>query len=110
MFGAEESTPPIVLRDYRRQGAALSGSFADVGDDGILVTAKPAEDSDGIVLRVRNVHGAGRDVRIAFRDGVSTSVHLTSPVEVDGNELPLDGSIVRVPMGALAVRSLRARF
>jgi alpha-mannosidase len=109
-FGAEESTPPIVLRDYRRETAAWSGSFADVGDDGVLMTAKPAEDRDGVVLRVRNVRGAGRDVAIAFRDVVPSSVHLTSPVEVDGDELALDGSTVRVPIDGLAVRSLRARF
>jgi hypothetical protein len=109
-FGAEQSTPPIVLRDYRREGATLSGSFADVGDDGVLVTTKPAEDGDGVVLRVRNVRSAGRDVAIAFRDVVPTSVHVTSPVEVDGDELPLDGSTVHIPMDGVAVRSLRARF
>jgi len=109
-FGAEQSTPPIVLRDYCREGAARSGSFADVGDDGVLVTTKPAEDGDGVVLRVRNVHSAGRDVAIAFRDVVPTSVHVTSPVEVDGDELPLDGSTVHIPMDGVAVRSLRARF
>ena len=79
-------------------------------DGGVVMTAKPAEDGDGVVLRVQNVHGAGRNVGIAFRDVVPTSVHLTSPVEVDGNELPLDGSIVRVPMDAVAVQSQRARF
>ncbi len=109
-FGAEQSTPPIVLLDYRRESAVLSGSFVDVGADGVLVTAKPAEDGDGVVLRLRNIHGVRRDAAIAFRDVVPSSVCLTSPVEVDGDELPLDGSTVRVPMDALAVRSLRARF
>ncbi len=109
-FGAEQSTPPIVLRDYRRETAAPSGSFAEVAGDGILMTAKPAENGDGVVLRLRNVRGAARGVAIAFRDVVPSSVHVTSPVEVDGEELPLDGSIVHVPVEARGVRSLRARF
>jgi hypothetical protein len=35
---------------------------------------------------------------------------MTSAVEVDERQISLDGSIVGGPMGALPVRSLRARF
>ncbi len=110
-FGADVATAPIVLRDYLRHGPA-SGNLITVPDDAaVLLTAKPAEDGQGIIVRLQNLRSAPQDIPVTFVMGTPTAACLTSPLEVDGQILPIDGETsVRVPLSARAVQSVRVRF
>ena len=109
-FGAELATPPIVLRDYLRRGDA-SGTFLSIPEEaGVLLTAKPADDGDGLIVRLHNVRATAQDVPVQITAGRPASACLTSPLEVDGEPLPLDGTTVRVLVGTRAVQSLRVRL
>jgi alpha-mannosidase len=108
-FAAEEATPPIVLRDYVPRGSR-SGRLLAVDDPGLEVTAKPAENGDGIVVRLLDLDGAGRTVQLGFEAVAPASACRVSPVEEDGEPLDLDGRVIRVLLGGRAVTSLRIRF
>ena len=109
-FGAERATSPVTLRDYLRTGPE-TGRFAELPSDApALVTAKPADDGDGVILRVQNLTGSDLAVPIAFPGPGVASATLTSPVEIDGAPLAARGGSVEVPVGPLAVQSVRVRF
>ena len=108
-FAAEEATPAIVLRDYVPRGPR-SGRFLAVDDPLVEVTAKPAEDGDGVLLRVHDLDGAERMVELAFDAAAPASACRTSPLEDDGEALGLDGRAVRLQLGGRSVTSLRVRF
>ncbi|HVA91071.1 MAG TPA: hypothetical protein VNL71_14655, partial [Chloroflexota bacterium] len=108
-FGAEAATPVLVLRDYIRTGAA-SGAWLSIPEDaGILLTAKPAEDGDGLILRLQSMRDQAQEipVRVTIRPAFAC---LTSPVEEDGTPLPIEGNTIRVPVGGRAIQSARIRF
>lgn len=108
-FGAEAATPALVLRDYMRTGAA-TGSWLSLPEDaGILLTAKPAEDGDGLILRLQQMGGQAGEIPVRASIGL-VSACLTSPLEVDGAPLPIEGNAIRVPVDARAVQSVRLRF
>jgi hypothetical protein len=108
-FGVEAATPALVLRDYIRTGAD-SGSWLSVPEDaGILLTAKPAENGDGLILRLQSLRD--RTEEIPVRAAITpASACLTSPLEEDGAPLPIEGTTIRVPVGARAIQSVRVRF
>ncbi len=106
-FAAEAATPPLVLRDWLRRGEQ-SGQFVSVEDDGAELTLKPAEDGDGIVLRLHDQHGEARNVTLRFATAPA-SVQVTSPLEEDGDPVSVDGGAVTVALGARALVSLRIR-
>jgi hypothetical protein len=108
-FAAEEATPPIVLRDYVPRGRR-AGRLLTVDALGLEVTAKPAENGDGIVLRVLDLDGAERTVDLVFEAVAPASAVRVSPVEEDREQLELTGNTVRVPLGGRTVTSLRVRF
>jgi hypothetical protein len=109
-FAAEEATPPIVLRDEVRRGES-SGRFATVPEDSALeVTLKPAEDGDGIVFRIRNLGSEPATVPLELLGGSPTSASRASPIEVDREALEIAGRVVRVPVGAGALETVRVRF
>ncbi|HWE62473.1 MAG TPA: hypothetical protein VHB98_12240, partial [Chloroflexota bacterium] len=107
-FGAEAATPALVLRDYLRTGTA-SGSFLSIAEDGVLLSAKPAEDGDGLILRLQEVRGTDQTVTVQTTLRPA-SVCLTSPLEVDDAPLAIDGNAIRIPVRARAVQSVRVRF
>jgi hypothetical protein len=108
-FGAEAATPVLVLRDYIRTGP-ISGSWLSMPDDaGILLTAKPAEDGNGLILRLQEVRGLAKDVPLHSSMTLSSAC-LTSPLEVDGAQLSIDGDTIRVPLAARAVQAVRVEF
>ena len=74
------------------------------------MTAKPAEDGDGIVVRLHDLDGAERTVELDFEVAAPASAYRVSPVEDDLESLELRGRAVRVPLGGRAVTSLRVRF
>jgi hypothetical protein len=107
-FAADVTTPPLVLRDWLRRGDA-SGSFATVDDDGVELTLKPAEDGDGIIVRLHDQRGGARTVKLRFATAPA-SVHVTSLLEEDGEPLAADGdAAITVSLPARALVSLRVR-
>ncbi len=109
-FAAEAATPPLILRDYVRHGDASGSLLVFPEDAGLLVSAKPAEDGDGLVVRLQDMRGVPSVVPVCFTLGNPTSACLTSPVEVDGEALAIEGGMIRVPLGRRVVQSLRVRF
>ena len=109
-FGAEAATPPVVLRDYSRRGDPSEQFFELPADAAVLVTAKPAENGDGVILRVQNLLPESQQVPLRFPARRPSSACLTSPVEVDGERLALTDDGVSVPLTPRAVQSLRVRF
>lgn len=102
-FAAEATTPPVVLRDYRRHGAA-SGQLLDLPEDsGIEATLKPAHDGDGIIVRLRNLTPDAQHVPLRFAEP-PRSVHHTSVLEEDGEQA---GTAVELP--AHTLRNVRVR-
>ena len=109
-WAAEEATPPIVLRDEVRRGEAR-GRFAAVPDElGLEVTAKPAEDGDGVVFRIRNLGAADTTTPLELLAATPSSACRTSPIEVDAELLAIAGRVVSVPVGAGALETVRVRF
>jgi alpha-mannosidase len=95
-----------------RSFARITGvPLFDSGDTSIaLVACKPADDGDGVVMRVRECDGAARDMR------VRCGARMREAIAVDGLERPLaesvaiEGEYVVAPIGAYALRSFRVRF
>jgi hypothetical protein len=108
-FAAEAATPPIVLRDYVPRGPRAA-RLLTVDDPEIEVTAKPAENGDGIVLRVLDLDGSERTVELVFEAVVPVSAVRVSPVEEDQEPLELTRNTVRVQLRGRTVTSLRVRF
>jgi alpha-mannosidase len=106
-FAAAVATPPLVLRDWRRDGAPV-GRFLAVEDDGVELAVKPADDGDGFVVRLHDQRGEARDVGLRFA-AAPASVHVTSPLEHDGEALAPDDGRVSVPVGARELVSIRVR-
>jgi len=109
-FGAEAVTPPVVLRDYIRRGAS-SGRFITIPEDaGILLTTKPAQDGDGLILRLQNLRSTAQEVPLRVEVGRLAAAHRTSPLEIDGDQLEIHGAELKVPVGARAIQSVRIRL
>jgi alpha-mannosidase len=79
--------------------------------DGVLVVAcKPAQDGDGVIVRVRECDG--RAASLAIRCGG----RMREVAPVDGLERPLEGTVrieqesILTRIGAFALRSFRVRF
>jgi alpha-mannosidase len=109
-FGLESTTPPVAMRDYLRTGPE-SGRFLDVPEDApVILTAKPADDGDGIIVRVQNLTEEPQSVPLRFEAATPKSANLTSPLEINADALPIEGASVTVPVDELAIQSLRVRF
>src|SRR5690606_10184128 len=68
-FAAEQAVAPIVLRDRERNGPE-TGRFLSVPEDApVLVTAKPAERADAIVVRVQNLSNRAQSVPLDLLSG-----------------------------------------
>ena len=110
-WAAEEAMPAIVLRDEVRRGGEASGRFAAVPDDLALeVTAKPAEDGDGIVFRIRNLGPDAVTVPLELLAASPSAACRASPIEVDGEPLDVAGDVVRVPVAGGGLETVRVRF
>jgi alpha-mannosidase len=74
------------------------------------VTLKPADNGDGVVIRLHDLDGTARTVELAFEVATPVSACRVSPIEEEREPLELSGPTVRVPLGGRAVTSLRVRF
>ena len=54
-FGLDSISPPIVLRDKKRNSEKMEDSFIITDSEKINYTLKPAEDGNGIILRAQNL-------------------------------------------------------
>lgn len=109
-FAAEAVTPALVLRDRLRLRKA-SGQFLSVPDDaGVLLSAKPAEDGNGIVVRLQNLKSADAVIPLTFENLKPVSAHTTSPIENDVERLEIRDTVVNVPLKARGVVSVKVRF
>lgn len=76
----------------------------------LVVACKPAEDGDGVIVRVRECDGVGGSVC------VRSGGRMREAVCVDGLERPATGTVniedesLRFEVGAFAIRSFRVRF
>jgi alpha-mannosidase len=109
-FAADVAVQPVVLRDYERRGEA-AGRFLEVPEGAAVeVTAKPAEDGDGIIVRLRSLGSDPRDVPLRFVGLRPRSAHRVSPIEDDEESLRVDGESVHVRVATRALESVRVRF
>jgi alpha-mannosidase len=109
-FAADVSVPLVVLRDYERRGEAR-GRFLEVPEHAAVeVTAKPAEDGDGIVVRLHSLSSETCEVPLRFAGLRPRSAQRVSPIEDRGEPLELDGETVPVTVAARALESVRVRF
>jgi hypothetical protein len=109
-FGLESTTPPVAMRDYLRTGPE-SGRFLEVPEDApVILTAKPADDGEGIIVRIQNLTEQQRSVPIRFGSAAPKSANLTSPLEINSETLAVENGSVTVPVGSLAIQSLKVRF
>lgn len=109
-FGAEAMTSPIVLRDYRRTDTSSDCLFKIPKDASIFLTAKPAEDGDGVIVRLQNLDKEPQTIPLNFTTIRPRSVCYTSPVEIDEDKLDLKDGIVSVTLAASTIKSLRLRY
>ncbi len=109
-FGAEAATPALVLRDRLRNGEA-TGEFLSIPREApARLSAKPADDGQGIIVRLQNLKATPESVPLSFQGPRPSSVCYTSPIEIDGEALNLTGNLVKVRLRPAAVQSLRVRF
>lgn len=109
-FGAETATQPVVLRDYLPSGAR-QGQFLQIPHDSqVLVTSKPAEDGDGVILRVQNLADTDQVVPVDFLAVAPAAAYLTNAVETTASALTTDGATVSVPVSARSIASVRVTF
>ncbi len=109
-FGAEVAMPPVVLRDYLQSGD-LTECFLEVSEEtGALLTAKPAEDGDGVIVRLQNLRATPQTVSVRFPARAPRAAILVSPAEVNGEMLRVVDGAIAVPTAPLAIQSVRIRF
>jgi alpha-mannosidase len=76
----------------------------------VLLTAKPADDGDGIIVRIQNLSETDQSVPVRFLAAEPTSARLTTPLEIDGDALPVAGADITVPVAGRAIQSVRIQF
>jgi len=55
-YAGEIHHPAIIMRDYERRGKTMSQSFLALKkSDGVNISAKEADDGNGVILRVHSV-------------------------------------------------------
>jgi alpha-mannosidase len=74
----------------------------------VLDTVKRAEDSDDLVLRLYEAHGA-RGVATVWIGLPFTSTRLANALEDDGDELAVDGDTIRVPYRPHEIVTVKAQ-
>lgn len=115
--GWEEMTPLEVTEvtksdkavETRRALSGGSGTFLNIGDPAlVLETWKPAEDGRGTILRLLDLGGAERTVRVEFPLNSVQHAWIADALERDQKEAPVAGAhTVEVPVHPHAIVTLR---
>lgn len=105
-FAAEQLVAPIVLRDWVRDGEQ-TGRFLEIDQEaGVLVTAKPAERDDAIIVRFQNLRNHAQTVTGRLVSGRAKSLLAVSPIEVEtGESLPISDGRFAVELEPLDLAS-----
>ncbi|HEY1428778.1 MAG TPA: glycoside hydrolase family 38 C-terminal domain-containing protein, partial [Candidatus Tumulicola sp.] len=92
--------------------ARISGvPLFDSGDAAIAVVAcKPADDGDGVVVRVRECDGASRDMRLRCGARMREATAVDALERPAGESVRIDGEHMLASIGAFGLRSFRVRF
>lgn len=85
-------------------------SLVTVRPEGVCLSAlKPAEDGDGLVVRVLNPGRAALDATVTFGVPVADAVSVRLDETSDGLPLVREESCLHLPLGPHALRSVRVR-
>ena len=96
--GAQEGSLPSIL------------SLVSCDREGVVVeTVKPAEDGDGIIVRLYEAHNSRGLARLTFARAVS-SAEETNMLEERVGDLAIAGRVVEVPVRPYGILTIRARF
>ena len=110
---AFDAVRPIHVLSGGRHEGDLPGTFSFVTlgwGDVQLSGVKPAEDGDGVIVRLYDIVGKGGDAQLTF-GAAPASVTRTDVLETaDLGALPVQGNTVKVPVAPHAVVCLRVRF
>jgi hypothetical protein len=88
-----------------------TGRFLDIPEElPVTAWAKPAENGNGIIVRLQNLSDDGVTVPLTVLAAQPSSVSTTSIVELDDTTVPLDGATANVQVGANDIQSVRIRF
>jgi alpha-mannosidase len=83
----------------------------ETGDESIAVVAcKPAEDGDGVVVRLRECDGAPREIRVRCAARMREAIAVDALERPVAAEVRVDGEHLIASMGAYALASFRVRF
>ncbi len=109
-FAAEHLVPPVVVRVPGAE-VGREGRFLEVEPEGVAdVQLKRAEDGRGIILRAFNLTTRPQRVSVAFPAVAPRAAWACSPVEEDGDPLPVEGQRVRLSVPSRSLASARVVF
>jgi alpha-mannosidase len=95
-----------------RRFAEVSGvPLFETGEESIAVVAcKPAEDGDGVVVRLRECDGAPREIRVRCAARMREAIAVDALERPVAAEVRVDGEHLIASLGAYALASFRVRF
>ncbi|MCY4108486.1 MAG: hypothetical protein OXG11_05590 [Chloroflexi bacterium] len=110
-FAAETVTPPVVVPG-RGASDRDSRSFATLAPAGAgLLWFKPSEDGRGVIARGQNPSGESVRYTLSLLAAQVESACLTSPIEVDGQELTVTSNqSVEFTVAPRSIQSIRLRL
>ena len=110
-FAAETVTPPVVVPG---KGASdrETRSFATLAPAGAgMLWFKPSEDGRGVIARVQNPSGESVRYKLSLLAAPVDAACLTSPIEVDGQELAVTSNqSVEFTVAPRSIQSIRLRL
>ena len=98
-FAAEQLVPPIIVCVPGAEAGEM-GHFLRVEPEGVAdVQIKSAADGRGLIVHTFNLTYEAQSLRLAFAAGQPVGAWACSPIEEDGEALPIspDGMVVQAP-------------
>jgi alpha-mannosidase len=111
-YGAEAATEPIVLRDFiRNENIPQSGSFIRLSPaNEMLMTTKPAEDGNGIIIRLQNPSDCCRTISMEFPIIQPKVAYSSSPLEETGDRLDMENGALKLEVQGRSLKTIRISF
>lgn len=104
-------TVGAVERTWRTYAHAPCARLFSSQDDGLLVVAcKPADDGDGVVMRIRECDGQRRKGHVMCRGPAWSVVAIDALEQPTAQSASLQGQVIAAEIGPFALRSFRVRF